>query len=477
MKLAKKFLLLPLLATFVVPFSLRNESIKVDAYTEDDFYIGSSVGNNPWTINEDDTFVNKNNIWDSNFLIFKELDTTPNVENRLEYTITTSFQGPDIASIGEDQWRGIVIYYVDSQNFLEAVCKWSKSDRSHELQELMLHGKINGEFYETGSVDNWTSTEWHDIWTDGCAIASDETVTLTASIYPKDPTHDEVSLSATGSSGGVASGKQTIRSLVSYASNYPENGPDVGLYSHLGDNKTGSVTFSSFEFRNDSNIGKTPYIEEFGTRTTCGYKNESVKLPTFTATNGKFDILSCDVEVLDPNGLPVEIKKNAFMPELTGLYTVNATCVDERYDEVAEPISYQIKIYEKVEISITQSFANPTYGVTNNKIHLPIYSTNVDTEFVAKVRDENNEEIEVYEGNYFVPTHNGVYYVTISSTNEFFGIKDINFHIDVYEYDPIENPNNANIALMVIVSIVLFLVVAGGSILIFVLLRRRDIND
>lgn len=474
MKIIKKLIFLPLLAVLAVPFMMQSNIANVHAsYNEEDFEIGNAAGFNPWTV-EEEGYISTNNRWDANFLIFKNQDTKPNIENRLEYTITTSFQGPSVSTVGEDQWRGIVIYYIDNQNFLEAVCKWSKNDRSYELQELMLHGQINGEFYQTGSAGNWSSYEWHDIWTDGCGIASDETVTLTASIYPKDPTHDEVSLSATGSGGGVAGGKQTIRSLVSYASNYPENGPKVGLYSHLGDGKSGTVTFNTFEFRNDVNIGKTPYIEESGTRNVCGYVGDSIKLPTFTATNGKFDILSCDVNVDDPNGLPVEIKKNAFTPEMPGYYTVSVTCVDERYYEFAEPLIYKIKVYPKNEIVISQSFANPTYGVMNKPVYIPEYIANADTKMVARVFDENDEEVTIYEGNYFVPSHSGIYKINVKATNEFFKIQDINYQIQVYEYDPIDNPRNSNLALMIVITILLSLTLTWAAIGIFWWLKRRE---
>ncbi len=474
MKIFKKLLFLPLLALFAIPFAMQNSFKTVLAsFDGDKFEIGNPSGFNPWTI-EDEGYISTNNKWDSNFLIFKNQDTSLNIDSRLEYTITTSFQGPSVSTVGEDQWRGIVIYYVDNQNFLEAVCKWSKNDRSYELQELMLHGQINGDFYQTGSAGNWSSTEWHDIWTDGCGIASDETVTLTVSIYPKDSTHDEVSLSATGSNGGVAGGKQTIRSLVSYASNYPENGPKVGLYSHLGDGKSGTVTFNTFEFRNDVNIGKTPYIEESGTRNVCGYVGDSIKLPTFTATNGKFDILSCDVEVDDPNGLPVDVKKNAFIPELPGYYTVCATCVDERYMEFADPIIYKIKVYEKVEIVISQSFSNPTYGVMNKRVYLPNYTVNVDTKMITTVYDENGIEVEISEGNYFIPSFSGVYRINVKANNDFFKIQDINYEIQIYEYDPIENPRNSNLALIIVNTILLSLAFSWAAIGIFWYLKRRE---
>lgn len=396
----KRLSLFPILISLaIIPISFVKEARCARAFSDEDFEIGNSSGNNPWTIGEE-SFTNENNKWDSNFLIFKNCDTSLNADNRPEYTITTSFIGPSVSTIGEDQWRGIVIYYVDNHNFLEAVCKWSKNDRSYELQELMLHGQINGEFYHTGSAGGWSSYEWHDIWTDGCGISSDETVELTVSIYPKDSTHDEVSMSAAGSNGGVAGGKQTIRSLVSYADNYPLEGPKVGLYSHLGDDKSGLVTFNSFEFRNDVNIGKTPYIEESGTRNIYGYKGESVKLPTFTVTNAKFDILSCDILVTDPNDLPVEVKKNAFVPELTGIYKVDVTCVDPRYDEFAEPVHYEIKVYEKVDIVIKSNFNMPSYGVKDKRLYLPKYYANVDTKMKMNVYDVNGEEIIPYEGDY-----------------------------------------------------------------------------
>lgn len=409
---------------------LNNNLTMTNAYVSSD-WSGGRGDTSGWTFNQD-TMVNKSNNWMGGFALYDKADTTLNFENRPEYTVSVTFKGEDVSASITNMYRGIVIYYLDDSNWLTALAKWNYDDRRTEIQELMLYGEIGGQYYKTSAEE--TPVEWRDLWVDGNQIPATDSVTLTAQLQTFDSNTDNVIITATSASG-TCSKSQFVFSLAKQVPTSVYRNPKVGICSfhNAGPSVISNVTFSNFTFSNQAYDGYTPMIVETGNRVTNAYINEQIKLPSFTATNGRNDILEYTRIVKDPYGNEVEVdKKGRFTPNILGKYTVDVSCYDARFDEYAEPVYYEINIYpQPTDILLFETGARPKEGYLNERVILPSYQYNYDLTCVIRVKDELGNDIQVTD-NAFIPTNTGYYFVNISLDHTFIEVNDVNYNLYVF---------------------------------------------
>lgn len=458
---------------FALPFSFVNKSVsETYAFNSDDWSSGRG-SKSSWTFNENEMISTSEN-WMGDFLLYNDANTKLDEDNRCDYTLTTTFKGSEYPRAGIDLYRGVVLFYLDDGNYIVAVAKWSYNDRQNEMQELMVYGEIDGHWYKQSASDS-SPQEWRDLWVDGNGIPVNAECTLSATITPADENTDMVTISVKSSAGSVSK-SQAVYNLSKQVNPSMYQAPKVGIVSYLGkpdSNPTSSnTTFTSFECINRTEIGKVPYINEAGTRNIHGYVGEKFSLAGYTATNDRGDILTVTRQILAPDGEPVDLdEKGRFTPEYAGEYKAKITCYDTRHDTYAEPIEYSIYIYPDHELYLKEQGGKPSVGLIGEKIVLPSYSFNVKAKAKVTVVSPSGSEVVIVD-NQFVPKEIGLYSVHVSIDDVFFTFEEETYDIYVFEYSPIRNPKNNNIALIVVCSVLATILIAGSVVLVIFLNKK-----
>jgi len=104
----------------------------------------------------------------SNFCVFyvrDDLTVTDNYEVSAIMTGTMTFPNTKEVQVG------LVPWYVDDNNYIVVYAQWSPSDRSTQMHQVQITGKVGGNFL-------YGSDEWHTTWTDGIEVSPSQGIKL-----------------------------------------------------------------------------------------------------------------------------------------------------------------------------------------------------------------------------------------------------------------------------------------------------------
>ena len=74
---------------------------------------------------------------------------------------------------------GIIPWYVDDNNYVLIYLQWSPDQRTSDLHQIQMTGKVNGAYLPIWVNNTWNTTiEFNSMWTDGIAIAANNFITL-----------------------------------------------------------------------------------------------------------------------------------------------------------------------------------------------------------------------------------------------------------------------------------------------------------
>ncbi len=146
---------------------------------------------------------------------------------RGNYSVSAKMQGtmsfPNTTLVQE----GIIPWYQDANNYLFVYVQWSDSDRTEQMHQVHISGKVNGEHLG-----------WGDCWTDGVTISNDTALTMTVN---KEVVNGCVKLSYVLSNGEISlSNSRTFDAK--YTKKLSEDGR-MGVYAY---GNGIPVTFSGF---------------------------------------------------------------------------------------------------------------------------------------------------------------------------------------------------------------------------------------
>ena len=445
----KTLLFLTILAMPFV-FAKANNVAKVDAVSE--WEVVAASGSNPWTQTEQG-WVNTNTAWYAgNFLVNN--NTTGKLYDeeldRLYLSATATFSGEHTTTeLKTTQWRGIVLYYYDQNNWLTVGAKWyysqNHSDRTNdeELTELSVLGKFNGQNYYVWHDTAWVNPEFQykDLWTDGVDIRTTDTVTITASYtaaYDGSSQDDTDCVTVTVSNGVTSvTRSQNLRrpGANGYYSELATHAQTArsGIFSincdHIMDD---NVTFSNYQF-----MSNTPVISyDSSTYTNSAYVNSPVQVPTFSASTNVLGhpTINPTVKVYDPDDIEVSISSNTFIPTKIGTYKIKADAVD-RSGKAAEQVVLDVDVTYATQIN--ESGERPTSAYLNEEIILPTYSAVDDSSnpipITVEVLDPDNEAVTVVD-NKFIATKDGNYVVKVHSTDTSLPVNNIIYNISVTKF-------------------------------------------
>ena len=445
----KTILFLTILAMPFV-FAKANNVTKADAVS--DWELVAPSGSNPWTHTEQG-WVNTNTAWYAgNFLVDNNTAGKLYDEDlgRLYFSATATFAGEHTTTeLKTTQWRGIVLYYYDQNNWLTAGAKWyysqNHSDRTNdeELTELSVLGKFNGQNYYVWHDTSWVNPEFQykDLWTDGVDIRTTDTVTITASYtaaYDGSSEEDTDCVTVTVSNGTTSVTRtQNLRrpGANGYYTDLATHAQTArsGMFSincdHIMDD---SVTFSNYEF-----ISNTPVISyEASTYTSSAYVNSPVQVPTFSATTNVLShpTITPTIKVYDPDDIEVSVSANTFTPSKIGIYKIKADAVD-RSGKAADQVVLDVDVSYATQIEETGERPNAAY--LYEEIRLPTYSA-IDDEsnpipVTIEVKDPDNEPVTL-TNNKFEATKEGNYEVSVHSTDTSLPVNNIVYNIEVIKY-------------------------------------------
>lgn len=146
---------------------------------------------------------------------------------RGDYSVTVKMQGtmgfPNSTQVQE----GIIPWYQDANNYLFVYVQWADNDRTSQMHQLHISGKVNGEHLG-----------YYDCWTDGVPVSNDTALTLTVT---REVVDGCVKLSYVISNGEASlSNSRTFDAQ--YTEKLSEDG-QMGVYAYGNGVK---VTFSEF---------------------------------------------------------------------------------------------------------------------------------------------------------------------------------------------------------------------------------------
>lgn len=257
------------------------------AQTQSNFIADSDADEGVWTIGADGA-VSNNNYWfdHTNFLLYNHDVNLLNENGVVDYSVSATFKSTKSiadASYGaaDQQFRGLLIYYVDLNNYIRVNMQWVReltTGRSNinEAARYTLYGKINGTFMYThwDATSGWVSTEWCETWADNPNNNAelDKEVTMTARVYNRSnlATDDTNYIDITVSCNGNTATKSQVfafRDVSKYYDDHSLSKCKVGAFarSTLADDP---VTFTNFSVtlsdgntvgHNMTTTGGTPY--------------------------------------------------------------------------------------------------------------------------------------------------------------------------------------------------------------------------
>ena len=416
-------------------------SVKVNAqtFTSSDWTLVAPNGADPWIQKDGNALINTNKGWfPANYLMNNNtvgLNVTD--EGRLAFEVKTAFHSEtDALSLQHAQWRGFVLFYLNDANWLAAGVKWDASattqrDDPVELQEMMVYGKINNDFYQTWGTSSWQVKEYNDLWTDNCGIHITDPMELTVQYTPAmegnsiNADTDLITFIAKTSSKTITK-QQRLRSLseIGYfdlASNI--SNMSAGLFSiNVDAVMDDSVTFTKFEYG-----AIKPVFGEYE-KVTSGFINSQVTLPTVYASSQVEDSIATTISVKDPDNQPVEVTSNKFTPTKMGEYKITYTAVDKFHSSASD--TYVMNVINGYSISIEGE--QVTSGKIGDVITLPTFFVQDHPEIVleTKVIDPHGDIVTI-SSNSFIATIEGDYIVKVTSTSG--GVAPLQYEINIVD--------------------------------------------
>lgn len=189
-----------------------------------------NTGANCYTVDADRVVAEGNTGKNNNFCLTDQYDTYG------DYRFTVSATGTLGLPNEVEHDIGLIPWYIDSDNYILIYLNWSDSDRPSELREIQITGRVNGTQPYIRSGSSYVSKEWNDYWTDGIALASNQTNRI-AIEKTTSATDDYVSIKVTVN--------DSISTYVDFRDpvKYRLEKPKVGVYAY-----NDTVTFTDFSF-------------------------------------------------------------------------------------------------------------------------------------------------------------------------------------------------------------------------------------
>ncbi len=146
---------------------------------------------------------------------------------RGDYSVSVKMQGtmsfPNTTLVQE----GIIPWYQDANNYLFVYVQWSDNDRTEQMHQVHISGKVNGEHLG-----------WGDCWTDGVAISNDTPLNLTVT---KETVDGCVKLSYV-----ISDGETSLSNSRTFDAKYTEKLSEDGRMGVYTYGNGVPVTFSEF---------------------------------------------------------------------------------------------------------------------------------------------------------------------------------------------------------------------------------------
>ncbi len=239
----KKLLAFILIAMGVGVVNVSSPKVASASYNADNWHHVKSSGSNPYTVTNDAILVENNTSMRLNYFVTNEYKAIG------EYEISVDIQGTMGFPNDHETQAGIVPWYLDDNNYIIAYMDWSATERPSQMRQIQITGRINGQNMVAWK-EGFVQSEWNDIWTDGVAIPSSDSINFKVK---RTISEDKDTYTYYCFINNEQIGFYAFREAVQHASKPAE----IGVYGYAD-----NFTFKNFTYTNLNTVGEYQIIDD-----------------------------------------------------------------------------------------------------------------------------------------------------------------------------------------------------------------------